>query len=144
MAKTTKAAGPTFTPEELSDQDPPARVRIKRAELGVVDQWQMDGTDSSAQSNKSGRSDKKVSGQGHPPALTTENPSLSMGTDSSALTTDGNGPETVTDEDEVPPYIQWNKDELKEECRKRELPVSGTIADLVERLEEYDAASVEE
>jgi len=38
------------------------------------------------------------------------------------------------------PYSEWTVDELKEELKDRELPVSGTKPELIARLEEHDAA----
>jgi hypothetical protein len=48
------------------------------------------------------------------------------------------------DEDEVPPYSEWSKAELVEECEARGLPKSGNKDVLVERLEANDAEGDEE
>lgn len=46
-------------------------------------------------------------------------------------------PPTASDEDDVP-YSEWSVDELKEELKERKLPVGGTKAELVARLEKSD------
>lgn len=50
-------------------------------------------------------------------------------------------PEAPAAEDDVPPYDEWTKEELHAELEARELPVSGTKAEQVERLEADDAAA---
>lgn len=45
----------------------------------------------------------------------------------------------VDEDDELEPYEEMNLAALQDECRKRELPVGGTKAQLVQRLEEDDA-----
>lgn len=142
MAKTTKAAGASYTPEELSDSDAPQQIRVKRAELGRVDQWQTDGTDSSESSSKHEQSRSRQSKADRPHARTTENPSSVTETDSAVHSTVGGGQLTEQgspDDDELPPYVEWTVEDLKEECRTRELAVSGNKADLVARLEQDDA-----
>jgi len=144
VAKSTKGGGPSFTPEELADTDGPPPVRIRRAELGVVDQCRPGGKSSSESAQKAQQSDEPTNVP--PPALTTENPSSKTDQDSGAPSTDGDIPLTDQEspestEDEIPPYSEWHKDDLKEECRSRGLAVSGTVAELVARLEEYDAAT---
>ena len=42
------------------------------------------------------------------------------------------------------PYAEWTNAELSDECRNRDLPVSGTKDELIERLEASDAADVAE
>lgn len=38
MARSTRLNGPSLTPEESADPDSPQPVRVRRAELGIVDQ----------------------------------------------------------------------------------------------------------
>jgi SAP domain-containing protein len=40
--------------------------------------------------------------------------------------------------DEVPPYEEWSRTDLRKECAARKLPTTGKHADLVARLEEDD------
>lgn len=54
-------------------------------------------------------------------------------TDEASEPTD-NAPEP----DEDTPYSEWTGDQLRAELKKRELPTSGKVADLVARLEEDD------
>lgn len=52
-------------------------------------------------------------------------------------------PETDDDGAEAAPagaYDDWQGQELRDECRRRDLPVSGTVAVLRERLTEDDDA----
>jgi hypothetical protein len=52
--------------------------------------------------------------------------------------------EPDADEDEVPPYSEWSKAELIEECESRGLTKSGNKDALVERLETDDGEGDEE
>jgi hypothetical protein len=51
--------------------------------------------------------------------------------------------EAASDVDEDLGYADLSKDDLKELCEQRDLPVSGTKADLIARLEEDDEADAE-
>ena len=90
MAKGTKANGDSYTPEELHDIDPP--IRIRRAELGRVDQpcqTVTDGTDSLPSSKAPEKSRPETESSVQEPA-NVENPSgrPPEETDSTAQTTD--------------------------------------------------------
>lgn len=131
MAKSTRAGGPSFTPDELADPHPP--VVIRRAMLG--------GEPSSVgtHSLESSENEQQSSGQEmldlREPVQTTENPSPpTEGADSVVDSTDGDG------QTEMPkPFDEMSKDELKELCREYNLPVSGTNAELIERLENFES-----
>lgn len=45
--------------------------------------------------------------------------------------------------DEVPPYEEWSREDLRKECVARNLSKIGKHADLVARLEEDDRSSTE-
>lgn len=47
-------------------------------------------------------------------------------------------PEGTEREPEVGPYGGWTKKELQAECDRRELPRSGNVTDLIDRLTEHD------
>lgn len=49
------------------------------------------------------------------------------------------GDAEVEEEDDLPPYEQWNNDDLRAELVTRRLSVDGKKADMVARLEEDDA-----
>lgn len=42
--------------------------------------------------------------------------------------------------EELPPYSEWLLADLQAECKDRGVPYSGAKADLVKRLEDWDAA----
>lgn len=44
------------------------------------------------------------------------------------------------EEEELPPYEEWSRDELLTECKERHLSTDGNSDDLAMRLMEYDAA----
>lgn len=46
------------------------------------------------------------------------------------------------DVEEVPPYSEWARVDLRRECAARDLPTTGKHADLVARLEENDQSGV--
>lgn len=53
------------------------------------------------------------------------------------------GVDDAEDSDELPEsYNDWKTPELKAELKARKLPVSGTDAELIARLEESDAAAL--
>lgn len=136
MAKNT-ANGPSFNEHELNDPDPP--LVIRRFQLG--DDTSSVGANSPLSGQSESWSSAGETAGPQSPAQTTENPSGKppQGEDISTVhSTDGNGPET-----EVPPYDEWSNSDLKEECRKRGLPVSGNHDALVERLTEDDAEQAE-
>lgn len=140
MAKSTSSRGATFTQHELSDPTPPPRVR--RAMLGGDPKSV--GTDYSEPSLSESRSSarEKLNPQG--PVRTTE--SLSDRTDqedSTANSTDGDGPVTETESDEVP-YSEWDYRDLQAECKERGLPANGSTEELIARLEEWDASQFPE
>lgn len=71
-----------------------------------------------------------------PPAPTTEPPSTPDQTaSSSAPSTDG---------ENADPYDGWLKEDLVDELADRNLPVSGTKAELLARLQENDASPTEQ
>lgn len=149
MAKSTHSqevltgTSDSYTEYELSDVDGPsvierAHVQITRAELGRVDQSA--GTDSSQSSKNEQQTNKGQNPQ--EPAQTTESlsdQSLINQENSIVPTTDG--PTRTMDQGspEIPPYAEWSKEELQEECRQRGLPVSGNKTELINRLDENDA-----
>ena len=45
--------------------------------------------------------------------------------------------------EEVPPYSEWTREELRRECTARELPTGGKHAELVTRLEDDDRQHAE-
>lgn len=45
--------------------------------------------------------------------------------------------------DEVPPYEEWSREDLRNECEARNLPKTGKHAELVARLEEDDRSGTE-
>lgn len=70
MARSTRARGASYTPEELNDPDPPA-VIIRRAELGYVDRKEevpSVGMDSSPPSEKDSKSSEIVTANPPQPA----------------------------------------------------------------------------
>lgn len=137
MAKST-GEGASFTPAELRDPDPP--IRVRRAELGRVDQ--LAGTDSSERLPKEQQSNAQETVNRLEPAQTTGSHSSQTDTvDSAADSMDGVGQTTETEssEEELIPYSEWTNNELQEECRARELPVSGRKDELIARLEAYDS-----
>jgi len=44
-------------------------------------------------------------------------------------------------DEEAGDYASWTGAEMKEECRQRNIPVSGSRAELIERLESDDSAN---
>ena len=48
-------------------------------------------------------------------------------------------PSELVVDDDLEPYEEMSLVDLQEECRRRELPVSGTKPQLIKRLEENDA-----
>lgn len=44
-------------------------------------------------------------------------------------------------DDDLPEYNEMSLGDLQDECRKRELPITGNKAQLVKRLEDDDAAN---
>lgn len=105
MAKGTKANGDTYTDEEISDIDAP--IRIRRAELGRVDQpcqTVTDGTDSSPSSKTPEQSRPETESSGQEPAnagnLSEQPPEE---TDSTAQTTDTDTPKTDPASPRKPP-----------------------------------------
>jgi hypothetical protein len=95
MAKATRHGGVSYTEQELTGEIP---VRIRRAELGRVDQ--LAGTDYSVRSKSETTKNVPEKASPLPPAPTTENPSDQPETvpDSSAHSTVG-----VTQKTEQPP-----------------------------------------
>lgn len=104
------------------------------------------GNSSSTSTEKQPTSDEQNSPQDQSPAPTTESPSSTGQTaDSSVPSTDGDP--TAADL-EVAPYEEWTNEALRDEIGRRNevraelgidrLPVSGTKAELVERLEDDD------
>lgn len=155
MAKANKPSGATFTPEELSDEDGPRVIRIRRAELGVVDQCrtETDGLDSSASSmptqknvdNGKQQDLKPVNAEN--PSSKTEPDSAALSTDDGGLTTDQESPEGIehlVEDDEIPPYSEWTVTELQDECVSRDLPKSGNKKELVARLEAHDEETADQ
>lgn len=43
------------------------------------------------------------------------------------------------DDDELPPYIEWKKEDLVKEAEARKLATTGTKQELADRLDAYDA-----
>ena len=130
MAKSTKAGGPTFNSDELNDPSPPPVVQ--RAMLGGEPQLV------GIHSSESSLSEQQLGGIGshsrQERVQMMENRSGQMEEeDSIAPSTDGDGQSEI-----VKPYDEWTVAELQEECRNRELPVSGRKDDLIQRLEDDD------
>ena len=142
MAKITHG-GPSYNEHELNDPDPP--LEIKRFQLGDDDVSLGDNSPPSGRKEYR-QNDGETAGRLWP-AQTTENPSGKLqeeGTSSTARSTDGNGQSNAAaPSDEVPPYEEWKVPELKEECRVRGLPVSGTHDELVNRLYDHDVQEAE-
>lgn len=142
MAKNTMG-GPSYNDHELNDPSPPPEVhefKIQRFQLGDDDVSVGDNSLPSGQSESWSSGGETADPQS--PAQTMENPSgnLPKGQESStAPSTAGNGLETeLPPSDEIPPYEEWTVAELKDECHKRGLPVSGTKAELADRLYDND------
>ena len=143
----------SYTVEEASDPNPP--VVIQRAMLGDVDKEEKagdeelvatveGGTDSSALSESGQKSSGLQSPSRRKPAPTTESLSEApeKGISSTAPLTDGNGQVAELppsdEDDEIPPYEDWTAEELRDECRTRNLIVGGTKPELIKRLEAND------
>lgn len=90
MAKATRHSGDSYTEHELSD--PSAPVRVRRAELGVVDRPSV-GTNSSASSKTEQSENESQNPSLQEPARTMGNPSpvQEQAPDSIADSTDGDG-----------------------------------------------------
>jgi SAP domain len=139
----THAGGPSFNEDELADPTPPDLVRehqvIRRMNVGD-ESFPGDSSEQSGLSER--RSSDGVNRDPRLPAQTTGNRSgepQGVQTPSIVPSTGGDGPETEQPpSDEVPPYDEWSNAELKEECRKRGLPVGGNHDALVERLDTDD------
>lgn len=101
MAKATKGAGDSYTPEEKQDPDPP--IRIRRALLGEVDKPLVGG--GLSQSSKSGRT-SRPSGKRNPrkavPTMGNRSQAQGSETPSDVDSTDGNGPATETESNKSP------------------------------------------
>lgn len=148
----------SYTEAELADPAPP--IVIQRAVLGAtgngVDNSSVttDGTDSPQSSKSDSESGETLSKGPQSPAQTTESHSAGGATENSTVDlTGGHGPVTEPlqsdedDEDEeedIPPYEEWNVEDLREECRTRKLIVSGNKTDLVKRLEANDLENQED
>lgn len=93
MAKATRHSGDSYTEHELSDPDAP--VRVRRAELGVVDRPSV-GTNSSASSKIEQSENESQNPSLQEPARTMGNPSpvQEQAPDSIADSTDGDGRKT--------------------------------------------------
>lgn len=111
MAKATRANGPTYTEDEVSDPEfAPAPVRVRRPELGQVDRQPFtaddergdppsapeDGTDSSESSEKSNSPEETSKPSNLKPARTTGNRSRRTAQGSAASSTGGSGQKVET------------------------------------------------
>lgn len=105
MASSTRYGGASYTDAELADPVLPEPIRVRRAELGTVDQplevqedetW--DGGNSIPSSGNKSSSSSKRKASPRKPAPTTENHSSPPVTeDSTVHSTDGDGHETETE-----------------------------------------------
>lgn len=155
MAKTTKAQGPSFSDDELSDPHPPVQVKrailgqnpeeLQRGELTESEGIERSdessvGTVSSQPSSSGTRSSEQTKQTRQEHARTTESRSGPLETeDSTALLTGGHGQRTQQPQsDELENYEEWSKEELQEELRQRGLAVSGNKNELISRLREND------
>lgn len=150
MAKTTHG-GPSYNEHELSDPHPPEEmIRHLSERYTVGDERLLVGANSRPSGQSESWSSDGETRDPQLPAHTTENPSEKLPeeeTNSTAPLTAGNGQTTEErqsdDPFEVPPYDEWSNSDLKEECRKRGLAVSGNHDALVTRLEDNDAEEAE-
>lgn len=69
-------------------------------------------------------------------------PSNHLG-DSAAHVAPGSSEDEDEDGEDGKPYEEWSKADLQSELAERELSKSGNVAELIERLEESDAAGWE-
>lgn len=101
MARATKAAGDSYTPEEKQDPNPP--IRIRRALLGEVDKPSVGGG-SSLYSKSVSKPRKTASATRRKPAQMMGNPlsAPEMETASDADMTGGSGPQTGTESNRQP------------------------------------------
>lgn len=146
MAKSTKSGGASFTEDELSDpQLPETIVRVTRAEIGGVPS---PGTRSTPSFENEPTSDEVLRVDLPSPVLTTENLSQQIPENpdtSSAPSMGGNGPEMVTESDDLEAdYEEWSYAELQAECKARGLSATGKAPELIARLRENDGVEAVE
>lgn len=114
---------------EAEDMSPKTTVHGGPSNVDGENGW--DGNSSSASTEPPTSTDSNSSSSGQSPAPTTEPPSSPDLTGSSSA--DSTGGETAD------PYDGKTKAELQDELVARELPKSGTIPELIERLRANDA-----
>lgn len=124
MPKTTVNNGPsdaqTYPPEQLGE--------------GGEQGW--DGSSSSTSTEKPPTSDETTASSDQSPVPTTESLSETGQTDAGSVpSTDG---EKADPSDRRAEYETWTKDDLSAELELRDRPKTGTKAELVDRLCEYD------
>jgi hypothetical protein len=162
MAKSTKGGGPSFSDDELQDPQPP-EVMLRnpptvdrgdavpvRFQIGTMTEVGGErtsvGNSSDQSSSDESSSSKRATRNRQEPAQTMVNRSGQSPEeveDSAASLTDGSGQETDQEstEDDLIPWADesWSYRDLQLECKERNLSASGSQAELVARLEEYDA-----
>ena len=99
MAKTTRAEGPTFTPEEGEALEyVPKRERVRRAEVGAMPREKGEksspGNNSTASTREPSGKDKTRKEESQEPAPDVVNPSPQTVTEDDADSTGGDGPKT--------------------------------------------------
>lgn len=121
-------------------------TEAEQADLVVISRYQMGGApsagNSSSQSSEREQSEEDSQRDSlRDPAPTTESPSSPTTEDSSVPSTDGDGQTTETEsveDEEIPPYEEWDYRDLQAECRERSLSAGGKHEELVFRLMEFD------
>lgn len=98
MASSTRHGGDSYTPDEMNDPSPPDPIKIRRAEIGYIDQAEeetpspekTDGGDSTRSSKKDPTSSDSPKPHAPKAAPTTGNRSSQTDQDSGARSTGGN------------------------------------------------------
>lgn len=139
-------------PEEQEDVDMP-KITVHGGASGATTEGgepSSAGNSSETSTETLPTSDATSSPADQSPAPTTENPSSQDQTASSTAPSTGTGPAEQVEGQaaEMAPYTEWTNEALKDEIGRRNeareaagldrLPVSGTKAELVERLEDDD------
>lgn len=126
----------TSTSVEMEDEDMSPKTTTHGGSSNAEGDAAWDGNSSPESTEPQQTTEQKSEDGDQPPAPTTEPPSTPAQTESSTAPS--------TDGETADPYDGWLKEDLVAELADRNLPVSGTKAELLARLRENDAAPADD